>query len=214
MAQLSDEAGAVAMDDVCLRRHRRHDLVDVALDQLPDRSADVRVDNRGPANDQADPTRGQPLEVVDVRMGRDSVFHQAGARRQGDEPVPRSKPPSRNGEKTCGNWSAICSSWTRPPDSTTLGGSMGRSESNWIHFSVGPNVFEVKGSVRLLAVPDLRPGEICPLLASAPCPPAGAAGAGSGGQHPPGRPGRPGRARRPPRGARGAKGAEGPNRSR
>ena len=46
------------------------------------------MDNRGSANDQADPTRGQPLEVVDVRMGRDSAFHQAGSRRQGDETVP------------------------------------------------------------------------------------------------------------------------------
>ncbi len=90
--QLPDQPRPVPVDDVGLGCHRRHDLVEVPLDQLAGAQRRRRVHDAGPADDQADPTGGQALEVLDVAVGRHAALDQAGACGEGDEPVPQVEP--------------------------------------------------------------------------------------------------------------------------
>jgi hypothetical protein len=91
--QLPDQARTVPVHDVGLLLHGGHDGVQVALDQLARPQGRRRVDDHGAGDDQPDPALRQPLEVLDVAVCRDAVLHEAGPRRQRDEPVPQVEPP-------------------------------------------------------------------------------------------------------------------------
>src|SRR5680860_1057515 len=92
VAQLPDEASAVAVYGGCLLRHRGHDFVEVPLDQPAGPQRRGWMDDRRPTDDQPDPSACEPLEVLDVSVRRNPALDQAGARGQRHEPVPQIEP--------------------------------------------------------------------------------------------------------------------------